>query len=153
MDDNYQYAVYDEVNDKIKIVPNNKVDELDVNTTWTMQTINGNKYLYNLGAKKYATCNQDGSLVLATAPTNIEVTDKENGISINGNNVQWAFVRNDNFSAPDDLEENITGIETLNGSSSAASVLYSLDGRKTTANNNGLIIMRRANGTTRKIAK
>ena len=47
------YAVYDPVNEMVRMIPSTAIEEGDPNHCWQTVIIEGHKYLYNLGAKKF----------------------------------------------------------------------------------------------------
>ena len=49
----FQYAVYDQVNDRVRMVKSVNVDENGPNHCWQTMTVDGKQYLYNLGARKF----------------------------------------------------------------------------------------------------
>lgn len=153
MDEDFKYAVYDEVNDCVRMVESHQVNEENANTSWTMQTIEGKKYLYNLGAKKYVARNNMGGLSLSASPASVDVEDIKDGISINGGKTQWNFVSNNNLFADNSLEDAVTAITTAVQSASPVVETYTIDGRKTTSAHKGISIIRHADGTVNKVVK
>lgn len=119
------YTVYDA--DKGKLVNveyTHSLDEESEGSCWTVLKEGGKSYLYNIGAKKFASMDKDGKLALSDTPVNMDITATENGLSINGN--ACMFVLNKN------IEIDATGIEDIIGNTDSAkkSEVYAIDGRR-----------------------
>lgn len=151
MDEDYNYAVYDEVNANVRMVPCHQIEEQNVNTSWTLQEINSKKYLYNLGAKKFATRSADGTgFTLSESPIAIDAKDVADGITFNSGNSKWNFVTNNNLYAIN-IEDVVNDITTAVQSASLVSEIYSADGRSIPAMRKGINILRHADGTVTKV--
>ena len=148
MDTNtFGYAVYDGTNDEVKIVKAfYNIDEQDFNNCWQVITQADKRYLYNMGAKKYATISADGRITLTANKTAIEVKENDGGIIFGADtNHQWGFVKNTSY--PD-----VTGIMPQTSiSEKTANSYYSLDGQCRQSPRRGLNIVRMNDGTTKKI--
>ena len=140
MDENYQFAVYDKLNDCIRMVEHYQVDEQNFSTSWTMQEIEGKTYLYNLGAEKYVVRGADGSLSLTTIPTAVEVENVVDGIRINDNTATWNFVKNENIYGVKSLEEDVTGIISVSEDNAKDAEIYNLSGQRVTRDAKGIVI-------------
>lgn len=119
------YTVYDA--DKGKLVNVEYIHSLNEESEgscWTVLKEGGKSYLYNIGAKKFASMDKDGKLALSDTPVNMDITATENGLNINGN--ACMFVLNKN------IEIDATGIEDIIGNTDSAkkSEVYAIDGRR-----------------------
>lgn len=142
----YGYAVYDETSGEVKMVKAfYSIDEQDVNNCWMVLTQDGRKYLYNVGAKKYATIVSDGSMMLTTNATPIEVTEGDNGLVLGADGSrQWAFVKNNSLT-------DITGIASVvSENMQSADIYYSIGGQRISSPQKGLNIIRMRDGATKK---
>ena len=121
-------------------------DEQDLNNCWLVIKKAGEDYLYNVGAKKYATINAEGRISLTDIETPIEITEGEDGIRLGADNGhQWAFVKNN-------CQIDITGITPpLTLSEKSVNRYYSIDGRRSLSSQKGINIVRMSDGTTKKI--
>ena len=150
MDTNtFGYAVYDGTSDEVKMVKAfYSINEQDPNNCWLIKTKADKKYLFNLGAKKYAIINADGRITLTENETAIEVREDDNSIMLGADtNHQWGFVKNN--SQPD-----ITGVSAqMFSSEQNADSYYSLDGQHKQSPHKGLNIVRMNDGTTKKIVR
>lgn len=119
------YTVYDADKDKlVNVEYTHSLDEESEGSCWTVLKEGGKSYLYNIGAKKFASMDKDGKLALSDSPVNMDITATENGLSINGN--ACMFVLNKN------IEIDATGIEDIIGNTDSAkkSEVYAIDGRR-----------------------
>lgn len=119
------YTVYDADKDKlVNVEYTHSLDEESEGSCWTVLKEGGKSYLYNIGAKKFASMDNDGKLALSDSPVNMDITTTENGLSINGN--ACMFVLNKN------IEIDATGIEDIIGNTDSAkkSEVYAIDGRR-----------------------
>ena len=101
----FGYAVYDETNGKVKMVKAfYSVDEQDLNNCWQVRMQAGRRYLYNLGARKYAIVTPDGQIAFADSETEMALTDGENGVMMGADGShQWGFVKNKNIPVETDI--------------------------------------------------
>ena len=138
----FQYAAYDAVNDRIKMVAATSVDENNPNHCWQTVEMNGKKFLYNIGAKKFAVPSTDGSIFRLSAEVgSISMEDGDDGIIIGGNTAQqWALVVDEKMDAYMGLEDVVaTGVENLTPTLSqgeGAEGVYDLSGRRIDVNVN-----------------
>ncbi len=147
----FGYMVYDAVNDRTAMMDAYyDVDESSLNNCWQILTKDGNDYLYNIGAKKFASFNSDGQMILTECPVSISLEDGEDGVII-GNNLhtQWAFVLNNKVQAKDVIIDSVPMIDYV---SDTAEQYYKINGM-TTKSNKGLVIIKSKNRKTRKIVK
>ena len=143
----FGYAVYDGTNDEVKIEKAfYSIDEQDLNNCWQIITQAGKRYLYNLGAKKYATISADGRIMLTANKTAIEVKEGDGGIILGEDtNHQWGFVKID---SPLD----VTGIIPQTSiTEKTANSYYSLDGQCTHSPRKGMNIVRMSDGSIKKV--
>jgi hypothetical protein len=101
-------------------------DESDSDLCWQLVEEGGNKYLYNIGAKKFATVNDAGEIELSYQAQPINLEQAEDGVKI-GNDTYF-FVANSQVKA-DDNATVIKGI-SMQPEEDADAVWYTLDGRK-----------------------
>ena len=144
----FAYTVYDAVNNRISTV--SVINEENPNHCWQVIEEAGNRYLYNLGAKKFAVASANGTLALTDEPTAIEMGDGEDGIVFGSQaDHQWAFVSNDRMSVEDTI---IDGIKSLTPTlSEGDGEWFDLSGRKLDTPQKGINIIRHADGTSRKV--
>lgn len=91
--------------------------------------------LYNLGANKYLTADEENGYALSDTPVTLSLNDDADGVSIEGGST-FIFVYN-NVLEP---KNPTTGIEDLSQSCSSSSTSYSLNGCLT-KNSQGIIVM------------
>lgn len=119
------YTVYDaDKGELVNVEYTHSLDEESEGSCWTVLKEGGKSYLYNIGAKKFASMDNDGKLALSDAPVNMNITATENGLSINGKSCM--FVLNKNISI------DATGIEDIIAGTESAekSEVYTIDGRR-----------------------
>ena len=148
----FDYMVYDAVNERTAITDAYyNVDENALNNCWQILKKDGNDYLYNIGAGKYAMVNADGQMVLTEEPVAIKMEDGEDGVII-GNNAQkqWAFVLNNKVQAKDVI---IDGVSTIDFVPDAANQYYLMNGMVATKPHKGLVIIKSKNRKVRKTVK
>ena len=133
MDDS-SYAVYDQIDNGVKsLAAMNDIDEDNPNHSWQMTEKDGNTYLYNIGAKKFAKSSANGvGFTLSDTPCPITMENGEDGIVLGSQRkTQWSFVVNEGQSANLDLNNIITSIETTRIESQMNETdWYTLDGIK-----------------------
>ena len=145
----FTYSVYDPVNNGIGTISSVGINEDNPNHSWQVITDGSKQYLYNLGAKKFATNGADGRLVLTAEPTPIDMKNGDNGIVLGSQAArQWALVGNDRLSVEQDI---ITGIDEIADTQQSESISYDLQGRRIGKPQQGINIIRNADGTTRKV--
>ena len=143
----FGYAVYDAASDEVKMVKAfYSIDEQDPNNCWQLITQAGKKYLYNMGAKKYATIAADGKILLTATATAVSLADGDDGVMLGADiSRQWGFVKNN--ALPD-----MTGIESQTFfDSQTPEAVYTLDGQHIAKPKKGLNIVKMNNGQTRKL--
>ena len=143
----FSYAVYDEARNEVKMAKAfYSIDEYDPNSCWQMIIQNGQKYLYNIGAKKYATIADDGKITLTTYATALLLKDEDDGIVLGANpSHKWGFVKNNAIT-------DITNVEPLvSVDGYTTDVVFSLEGQCITKPVKGLNIVRTSNGKAKKV--
>ena len=138
----FNYATYDAANDCVKMVTASEVNEKDPNHCWQTVEVSGLKFLYNIGAKKFAVPTTDGSIFrLSSEVGSIAMEDGDMGIVIGGNTAQqWALVVDEKMDAYLGLEDVIvTGVLPIdNGQLTMDNEgVYDLSGRRVNVNANG----------------
>lgn len=109
-----------------------ELDESELGSCWQIKKNGTRRYLYSPAAGRYATM-QDGKLQLTAAPVDIELSEQDGSLSING--TKCMLVLNT------EVENMIDGIESLTSDSSAQNgEIYDLQGRRTQKPANGLFI-------------
>ena len=146
----FTYSVYDPVNDCIGTITSiGGLNEDNPYHSWQVIEVGAEQYLYNMGAKKFAVASTDGSLTLTDNPASVEMMNGSNGIIIGGQSKrQWAFVSNEHLSAEQNI---ITDARTSITFPEAEGQVYDLGGRILAAPQQGVNIIRYADGTTRKV--
>ena len=146
----FAYSVYDPVNDCIGTITSiGGLNEDNPYHSWQVIEVGAEQYLYNMGAKKFAVATTDGSLTLTDNPASVEMMNGSNGIIIGGQSKrQWAFVSNEHLSAEQNI---ITDDRTSITFPEAEGQVYDLGGRILAAPQQGVNIIRYADGTTRKV--
>ena len=138
----FDYAVYDAVNDRVKMVTISNVDETNPKHCWQTVTMYGRKYLYNIGAKKFAVPGTgEAGLGMSSDVCSISMRTGADGIVLGDNTEQqWALVVDTKMDAYMGLEDVIvTGVLPIdNGQLTMdnANGVYDLSGRKINVNDN-----------------
>ena len=145
----FGYAIYNEVDDAVSFVNAfYNVDEDDPSNSWQIIDQVDGKSVMNIGSKKYLNVLADGKLSMSDSPALLNVSDTENGITINGTESEWMFVTNNNVST-----NNITKVEVWKDNSIESGEFYSLDGVLMSAPIEGINIIRTQDGTVKKVIK
>jgi len=124
----FKYMVYDEVNDEVRTINSfYDVDENVASNNWQFVNIDGQKCLYNIKAKKYASISQEGKIQLQASPIPLIMSNGSDGIIVDGNEeIQYNFVVNDKMA----IDLNPTGIDMVRDSEFKGNTYYDLNGRK-----------------------
>lgn len=148
----FAYTVYDPVNECIETVSSViAVDENNPNHNWQVIKVGRERYLYNIGAKKYARRGIQG-LELSEMPTPIEMNDGENGIILGSQTTQeWALVSNERMSIDKSAEEEVTAIREIKSVDGQGEGAYNLNGQRISAPQKGINIIRMGDGTVKKV--
>lgn len=138
----FDYAVYDPANDCIGAKTSTGLDESNPNHCWQTLDVSGKKYLYNIGAKKFAIASSNG-LSLAKSVGSVEMTDGTNGIVLNGNEeTQWALIGNEQMSIDQSAKESFLAIESVvNDDAASTKNCIDLQGRKVTKPQHGQLYL------------
>ena len=145
---NFAYSVYDPVNDRISSV--NTINEDNPNHCWQVIEVDGEHYLYNIGAKKFITTSGN-SMNLTSNATTIEMGNGMDGIVLGEQGErQWAFVSNNRINVEDAIVDDIRSLTPT--FSKDEKVRYDIQGRKINKPQKGLNIIRYSDGTTRKVS-
>lgn len=145
-----EFAVYDSVNDVIDRASDYwSIDESAPSSSWQVVNNNGQKFLYNIGAKQYAFINHEGKMVLSDAAIPVTIEDSKDGIVIGGNvHTKWHFVVNDRLK----IDKQVTGIEPVaDACHHTGNTIYSLNGQKKRQLQRGVNIVRNSDGKTKKV--
>ena len=143
----FGYATYDAVSDEVRMAKAfYSIDEQDVNNSWQVKTRGGRKYIYSIGAKKYASITSDGHISLSATPVDVAMTETGNGIMIGTDNSrQWAFIKNGSY-------HDATGIDAQPAAQGEQpGSCYTLDGQHLAQPKQGLNIIKMSNGKTKKV--
>ena len=149
----FTYQVYDPVNNGISTITSTGIDENNPNHCWQTLTVEGQHYLYNIGARRFAVSSADG-LVLTDKARSLSVTDGKDGLLFdNQTDRQWAMVVNDKMTVDTHAEEAVTTAVALMKAdpSQPVSTCYGVDGRRQSTSQRGLNILRMSDGTVRKV--
>ena len=141
------YAVFDGVNDKVQMSRAfYSIDESNPNNSWQIINQNGQHYLYNIGARKFAEPTDNGDLRLTQNPKPLNMTDTESGIIIdNSTHNKWYFVMNNEVSVGD-----VSAIESLVDYGNGGIGYYSINGQQIKSAKKGINIIRLSNGNAKK---
>jgi Flp pilus assembly protein protease CpaA len=151
----FAYLVYDPVNNRVNSIASTAIDENNPDHSWQLVEQDGQRYLYNIGAKKFAQPLADGKgLVLTGEPLSLTMANGEDGLLFdNQTDKQWAMVVNDKTAIDDEaIETVLTAISTRTvDASPSAMVSYNLNGLRQNAKQKGLNIIRMSDGTVKKV--
>ena len=144
----FDYMVYDAINNGTKFISDfHNVDESVANNSWQIVENNGQKYLYNIGTRRYAVIKSSGEWELTDTPIALSMeSDTDGKFTINGNNTQWYFVPNEQAT----VDHSVMAVETIAGDAKAA-CYYTLNGQRTEKQTRGVKIVVLADGTKRKV--
>ena len=128
------YTVYDGAKGTLtNIAYTHALDEENEGSCWAVLKEGDASYLYNIGAKKYGAIAENGSIALSDSPVELDITNTEEGLSINGNAKMFVLNNNVNFDA--------TGIDELKGeNANVKTAVYDLSGRRVQKAQKGLFI-------------
>ena len=128
------YTVYDGAKGTlVNIAYTHALDEENEGSCWTVLKEGDASYLYNIGAKKYGAIAENGSIALSDSPVELDITNTEGGLSINGNAKMFVLNNNVNFDT--------TGIDELKGENeNVKTAVYDLSGRRVQKAQKGIFI-------------
>ena len=147
----FAYSVFDPVNDCIGTINSvSGIDENNPNHCWQVIEVEGCKYLYNVGAKKFVVSSADGSYALSEAAASIDMENGEDGIIIGAQTArQWALVSNERMIVEQAV---IDGIRSLTPAlSKDEGAIYDLQGRRIAEPQRGVNIIQHSDGTSQKV--
>jgi len=145
----FGYAIYNKVDDAVSFVNAfYNVNEDDPSNSWQIIEQADGKSVMNIGSKKYLNVLANGELSMSDSPVLLNVSDTENGITINGTESEWMFVTNNKVST-----NNITKVEVRKEISIESGEFYSLDGVLMSEPIEGINIIRTQDGTVKKVIK
>ena len=128
------YTVYDGAKGTlVNIAYTHALDEENEGSCWAVLKEGDASYLYNIGAKKYGAIAENGSIALSDSPVELDITNTEEGLSINGNAKMFVLNNNVNFDT--------TGIDELKGeNANVKTAVYDLSGHRVQKAQNGVFI-------------
>jgi hypothetical protein len=145
----FTYSVYDPVNDCIGIISSVGINEDNPNHCWQVINANGSRCLYNVGAKKFLKSSSNGAYELSDIVTPIKMENGEKGIVIGAQNTkQWAFINNERMNTEQAV---ITRLDNIPTNLQKERSYFDIQGRKQNTPQKGVNIIRKSNGTTRKV--
>ena len=147
----FAYSVYDAVNNKVKIIKDfHNVDASVANNSWQIVEKDGQKCLYNIGARKYAVMMSSGEWTLMDTPTPLNMESDEDGkIRINAQGVQWYFVLNEQTS----VDYDVAAINAVANDGTVKRDYYTAEGKRIVSLSKGLNIVKYSDGSTKKVIK
>ena len=144
----YGYMVYDAINNNTKIISDfHHVDANVPYNSWQIVEASGQKYLYNIGAHKYAVMNSSGEWQLTDTPTPLSMkSDTDGKFTFNGKDSQWYFVLNEQTM----VDHSVMAVKDI-VDDAGVSFYYMLNGRRANQLQKGLNIVVMQDGTTKKV--
>lgn len=144
----FSYSVYDPVNDCIGTV--SVVNEDNPDHCWQIIDAEDNRYLYNLGAKKFVT-SFGNTLKLTNEATAIKIADSKDGILLGTQeDHQWVFVNNERINVGQSIADTIIALRATSYTPQKDEI-FDLSGRKLSVPQKGLNIIRMSDGTSKKV--
>lgn len=145
----FSYLVYDDVNQELCNKDGHyQIDESNPSTSWQIVNKDNKQFLYNIGARKYASLKDDGSLKLSDTPVPLNMQNGDKGIVFgNHQDKQWNFVLNQNV----EPDHSTTGLNFVESEDNGVYSIYSLGGNRIAQSKKGVNIIRMKNGTIKKI--
>lgn len=144
----FTYSVYDLVNDCIGTV--SVVNEDNPDHCWQIIDTEDNRYLYNLGVKKFVT-SSGNTLKLTDEATAIKIADSKDGILLGTQeDHQWTFVNIERINVEQSIADAIIAVQGTSPTPQKDEI-FDLSGRKLSAPQKGLNIIRLSDGTSRKV--
>ena len=151
----FAYSVYDPVNDCIGTISSVGINEDNPNHSWQVIEAEGNRYLYNMGAKKFVVASANGTYTLTDEPTSINMADGDNGIIIGTQtSKQWALVSDESLSVEQAIIDGINEIKDFNDLRDLKDFKdswFTPDGKMLSKPQKGLNIIRNSDGAARKV--
>ena len=136
--DDFSVSVYDAVNDRVASIGSlYDVDENNAANGWQIIMQGSKQYLYNIGARLYASPTSTGTFTLSQTPISVNIRKGKDGLILDDSNRQWGFVLNERLQP----EDNPTGIERVVDDSTSPSEIFTIDGRRVGQLQRGLNIV------------
>lgn len=138
------------MNSEVKIIKDfYNLDEGVAYNSWQIIEREGKKFLYNIGAQKYAQMNSLGEWEMTNAPTPLSLkSDVDGRITVNEQASQWFFVLNEQVSVNHDA----TAIDPISENmGNAKSRYYTVEGKRVDSNKKGLVLVVSDDGTRKKV--
>jgi hypothetical protein len=128
------YTVYDATkNELVNVAYTHALDEENEGTCWSVLKEGNATYLYNIGAKKYASVAENGTIALSDAPVEVKITTTDDGLAVNGKACMFVLNQNVTFDP--------TGIHNIKQEDTEqATAIYDLSGRRVQKAQKGLFI-------------
>lgn len=148
------YVIYDPVNGRLKTLNSgNDINEGNPNHAWMVVCNDRGNFLYNLGARKYAKVSENGALILVDDVTANAVEQGTEGLVI-GHDAQrqWNFIEDAALDIDPEVLGNMSAIETITADHADIRTIYNYAGQRTEAQQSGMHIIRKADGTVRKVS-
>ena len=145
-----EYAVYNQAGNEVEIAHAfYSIDEDDPNSSWQIINDAQGLSIMNIGSKKYLNVSAGGAMSLSSSRVALDVTDTENGMTINDGSQEWVFVSNNSVAAID----NPTSVElpVADDADDSAKSYYSIDGKQSSRPQHGINIIQDKNGRRKKI--
>ena len=143
----FAYSVYDPINERISTI--SRIDENNPNHCWQVIEVDGERYLYNLGAKKFA-AQSGNAMSLTDSAKPIGMGNGKDGIVLGEQqDRQWAFVKNEYMNAEDNIADAVDAIEATADNKQES--CFDLQGRQQNKPQKGMNIIRYSDGSTRKV--
>ena len=145
-----EYAVYNQAGNEVEIAHAfYSIDEEDPNSCWQIIDDARGVSIMNIGSQKYLSVAAGGALSLSSNRVALDVTDTENGMTINDGSQEWVFVTNNSVAAID----NPTSVElrVADDTDVSAKGYYSIDGKQLSEPQRGLNLLQNKNGRVKKV--
>lgn len=143
----FAYSVYDPINERISTI--SRIDENNPNHCWQVIEVDGERYLYNLGAKKFA-AQSGNAMSLTDSAQPMGMGNGKDGIVLGEQqDRQWAFVKNEYMNAEDNIADAVDAIEATADNKQES--CFDLQGRQQNKPQKGMNIIRYSDGSTRKV--
>ena len=139
------YLFYDSVNDCVASLNETALDDTEENNTWMTTEVEGKRYVYNLGAKKFLVADKANAKTgyrLSDVPASIDIEDGKDAI-VFGKSKEFYMVINDKLNVDENLESQIiasTGIKGISVDANQPTVTYNVNGQIVPDNTKGLRI-------------
>lgn len=145
----FDYTVYDGVNNRMaKVRSLYDLEEDNPVNSWQVVERDGKNFLYNIGARKFASISTNGEIALSSEPKAITMQESENGFILGSNpDQQWAFVLNEKVQA----DASVTALNDIIVENNEREEFFSIDGLRISQPKKGINIIRTNDGKMRKV--